>query len=159
MAPLRKQIIETLPSLRRYACALTGDRNTGDEYIRVALMVLAEDPRHLRTAADVKFQLYKLFHRVLDVLIVPVADALEGFADSDPYYGLKRGLMALPLLSRKLLLLTTMQGFALERAAELLGLPVREARLRLVRARMQFSCLGAPSETLRPEQFFERRAA
>lgn len=159
MTPLHQRIIETLPSLRRYACALTGNRNTGDEYIRVALMVLAEDPRPLRRDADVKFQLYKLFHCVLDVLIVPVADMLEGTVDSDPYHGVKCGLMALPLLNRKLLLLVTMEGFALKRAAELLDLPVREARLRLVRARMQFGCLGAPSEALGPERFFEQRAA
>jgi len=141
MTSLRQRIVETLPSLRRYAYALSGDRTTGDEMIRVALMVHAEDPRHLRADADVRFQLYGLFHRVFDVLIVPAAPQ-ESLAE-DPYHELRLGLLSLPLMSRKLLLLVTMEGFSLERAAELLDLPAREARLRLVRARMQFGCADA----------------
>jgi len=159
MASLREQIIELLPGLRRYASALTGDRGIGDEYIRVALMVHAEDPRHIKLDADVKFQLYKLLHRVLDALIVPAAERLADYAEWVPIEGVQEGLIALPLLSRKLLLLVTVEGFALERAAELVGLPVREARLRLVRARMQMSCVDAPLQARRLNRALERRAA
>jgi len=159
MTSLRQRIVETLPSLRRYACALSGDRRTGDEIIRVALMVLAEDPRHVRADADLRFQLYRLFHRVFDVVIAPAAPSQEDAAEMDPYHEVKLGLISLPLMSRKLLLLVTMEGFSLERAAELLDLPVREARLRLVRARMQFSCTSSPAVARGMERTLERLAA
>ena len=159
MTSPRQRIVETLPSLRRYACALSGDRRTGDEIIRVALMVLAEDPRHVRADADAKFQLFRLFHRVFDALVVPAESPQEDSAEIDPYRELKLGLLSLPLMNRKLLLLVTMEGFSLERAAELLGLPAREARLRLVRARMQFSCASSRAAARRMERTLEQLAA
>jgi len=42
MAPLIQEIATLLPSLRRYAGAVTGDQRSGDRYIRVALEILAE---------------------------------------------------------------------------------------------------------------------
>ena len=159
MASLHERVIELLPGLRRYACALTGNRGIGDEYIRVALLVQMEDPRHLKADVDLKFHLYKLFHKVLDALIVPADESVAEVAGAASFPGVEEGLIALPLLSRKILLLTSVEGFAVERAAALLGLPVREARLRLVRARMQMSCVGAPSLAPRLSRFLGRRAA
>src|SRR4029077_12499697 len=90
-------IIRYLPALRRYASALTGSTRSGDEYIRVALEALVEEPWRLRPGSEVKLELYELFHRALQIcrfqeLATPTACETSG------------RLMQLSLLNRKLLL-------------------------------------------------------
>ena len=140
MMPLNQEIADVLPSLRRYGRAVTGDRRTGDRYILVALEILSEEPWRIRTGQDVKFRLYKLFDDVLSIFEPgPMKDADR----ADPYHRLRRGVLDLPLLSRKLLLLVMLERFSVARAAELLELPEREAEIHLAGARAQLrSALG-----------------
>lgn len=126
------EIIRVLPKLRRYACALTGSTRSGDEYIRVALEALVEEPWRLQPGSDVKLELYGLFHRALQIcrfqeLAVPTA--------SDAAHDVGRRLMRLSLLNRKLLLLVDLEDFPMSSAAELLRLSEDEAEWRLAAAR------------------------
>ncbi len=157
MTVLRQRIVDALPSLRRYACALVGDRRTGDQYIRIALEMLSQEPWRIQPSDDVKFELYKAFHDALDVRFIFASDPSEDGDDADPYRGVKRGLLDLPLVNRKLLLLVTVEGFSLKRAAELLRLPEREAKSRLARARMELRCLTGASRMGWREKFFQQR--
>lgn len=141
MAPLIQEIATVLPSLRRYARAVVGDHRSGDRYIRVALEILAEEPWRVRPGRDVKFHLYKLFDDVLSIFQPgPSAGMID---EADPYHRLKHGVLDLPLVSRKLLLLVTVERFPLSRAAELLQMPAREAEVHLAGARARLSGLTA----------------
>ncbi len=157
MTSLIEEIATLLPSLRRYACAVTGYRRSGERYVRIALEILAEEPWRIQPGQDVKFRLYKLFD---DVLSIFEADPSDGSADqADPYHRLKHGLMDLPLLSRKLLLLVTVERFALSRAAELLEMPAREAEVHLAGARAQLNGLAAAFRDLPAERILQEQAA
>jgi hypothetical protein len=138
--PLDQEIPILLPGLRRYACAVTGDRLSGDRYIRIALEILAEEPWRVRAGGDVRFDLYKLFDDVLSIFEPgPAADAPD---PTDPYHRLKHGVLDLPLMSRKLMLLVTVERFPLPRAAELIQMPVQEAAVHLAGARARLSGLA-----------------
>ena len=134
MNPLRETVRPVLPNLRRYASVLTGDRRTGDWYTRIALETLLQEPFRVRADGDARFQLYKLFGDVLSVDSVASVDAQDE-AESDDV--LKRGLLALPLLTRHLFLLVTLEGFSVRRAAQLLGMAKSEADSLLTFARKQ----------------------
>ncbi len=132
MTQLADDIIRILPGLRRYACALTGSTRSGDEYIRVALEALTEEPWRLPTRSSVKPELYALLHSTLRVC---------RFQDSDPQANLdqradvRHRLRLLPLADRELVLLVDLEGFAPYDAAELLGLSETDAEWRLANAR------------------------
>jgi len=140
MTSLSQDIVNTLPSLRRYGRALTGDRCTGDRYIHIALEILSEEPWRIRPRHDVKYHLFKLFN---DVLSVFEPGPSQGVDQEDPYHRLRLGVLGLPLLSRKLLLLVMLEQFSVARAAELLELPERAAKIHLADARAQLRCLTA----------------
>jgi hypothetical protein len=138
MTPLSQEIVDTLPSLRRYGRALTGDRHTGDRYIRIALEILSEEPWRIEPRHDVKFHLHKLFN---DVLSIFEPGSSQDVDQEDPYHRLRLGVPGLPLLGRKLLLLVMLEQFSVTRAAEMLKLPEREAEIHLAEARAQLRYL------------------
>ncbi len=125
-------VIRILPSLRRYACALTGSTRSGDEYIRVALEALVEEPWQLLPESAVKPELYALLHRTLRVCNFKDSDAPESLADPAD---VRHRLRQLPLIDRELLLLVDLEEFESREAAELLGLSEIDAELRLATAR------------------------
>src|SRR5215468_4256841 len=140
MTPLSQEFADTLPSLRRYGRALTGDRRTADRYILLALEILSEEPGRIRPRHDVKFHLYRLFN---DVLSVFEAESSKDVDREDPYHRLRLGVLGLPLLNRKLLLLVMLEQFSVARAAEMLELSEREAKIHLTDARAQLRYLTA----------------
>jgi len=157
MTSLIQEIAPLLPSLRRYARAVTGDLCAGERYVHIALETLAEEPWHVRPGQDVKFRLYKLFDEVLSIF-EPAPD--DDSADqADPYHRLKHGVMDLPLLSRKLLLLVTAEHFPLSRAAEVLEMPAREAEVHLAGARAQLNGLAAAFGDIPTERILQEQAA
>src|SRR5215469_823243 len=149
MTSINQEIVTLLPGLRRYACAVTGDRQCGDRYVRIALEILAEEPWRVRAGPDVRFCLYRLFDDVLSIFEPGPAD--EVIEQADPYHRLKHGVLDLPFLSRKLLLLVSVERFSLGRAAELLGMPACEAEVHLAGARAQLSSVTAAVREARTE--------
>src|SRR5215470_11525699 len=128
MTPLSQEFADTLPSLRRYGRALTGDRRTADRYILLALEILSEEPGRIRPRHDVKFHLYRLFNDVLSVFETESSNDVDR---EDPYHRLRLGVLGLPLLNRKLLLLV------------MLELSEREAKNHLADARAQLRYVTA----------------
>jgi hypothetical protein len=51
-----------LPYLRRYARALTGSQQSGDNYVRAALEMAVESPDCLTDIHAPRFALFRLFH-------------------------------------------------------------------------------------------------
>jgi DNA-directed RNA polymerase specialized sigma24 family protein len=152
MTPDIQEIATLLPSLRRYAHAVTGDRRSGDRYVRIALEILAEEPWRLRPGHDVKFRLYQLFD---DVLSVFESDPSDDMGDqADPFHRLKQGVLDLPMVSRKLLLLVTVERFPLARAAELVRMPAREAEVHLAGAHARLSSVAGEFRGPHAERIF-----
>jgi CheY-like chemotaxis protein/DNA-directed RNA polymerase specialized sigma24 family protein len=129
MADLAQEIAVRLPYLRRYARALTGSQTRGDEYIRVCLEVLVEEPDRIREDQDIRVQLYQLFHDIW----LPIAEL-------QPHAGAARGksiisrLEALPPRERQVLLLTALEGFPIDAAAEVMRIEMSEATQLLEKA-------------------------
>jgi CheY-like chemotaxis protein/DNA-directed RNA polymerase specialized sigma24 family protein len=110
--PLVQRIAPHLPFLRRYARALTGAQQPGDDLVGAVLERIVKDVGVLKGGpADMKVALYRLLHRV----IASDADGAEAPGTSGNM------LSALPLGAREALLLTTVEGFSNQQAGTILG--------------------------------------
>jgi DNA-directed RNA polymerase specialized sigma24 family protein/CheY-like chemotaxis protein len=104
-----------LPYLRRYARALTGSQVSGDAYVRILLEALAEGDLVLAPELPPQIALYRLFHELWSTNGHP--------PDDDQFSGnatVEQRLQALPPENREALLLTTVEGFSIEEAAQIL---------------------------------------
>lgn len=123
-------ILPVLPRLRRYGAAITGSARAGDRYIELCLETLIQEPQRLDPRRDPAFQLFQLLHAVID------ACGLESYAAAGVEFDASVGCAVLNLgdVERRVLLLTLLEGFSLAQAAEMLAIPVAEARRRLAAA-------------------------
>ena len=115
----RDVLLNTLPALRRYARALSGDQQRGDAWLRAWLEGRPDDLA--ATGVDAKAALFRSFNRHLS--------AAPGLAS------LREDLAELPLLERQLLLLTAIERLSPADAAVAVELPESEAQAALRRAR------------------------
>jgi DNA-directed RNA polymerase specialized sigma24 family protein len=99
-----------LPFLRRYARALTGSQSLGDDAVREVLEALLFAPEEFDTTKAARLELYRIFHKMWR----PILDS-AGHNSGD---GL---VVRLPMQSRQALLLTAVEGFSTQEAAEILG--------------------------------------
>jgi CheY-like chemotaxis protein len=98
-----------LPYLRRYARALTGSQAAGDACVTAALTYLSGPDQAALSALPRKVALYRAFHRAN-----PVAEHAGAGKGVDARLG------RLAPLSRQAYLLTTMEGFSVKAAAQIL---------------------------------------
>src|SRR3546814_17477446 len=63
MPDVTENILRHIPSLRRYARVLTGSQKDGDEYVRLCLERLVENPDRIGSD-NTRFQLFSMFHKV-----------------------------------------------------------------------------------------------
>jgi CheY-like chemotaxis protein/DNA-directed RNA polymerase specialized sigma24 family protein len=129
MADLAQEIAVRLPYLRRYARALTGSQSRGDDYIRVCLEVLVEEPGRISGDEDLRTQLYRLFHDVW----LPIAE-LQPQPGAASGRSIVARLEALPPRERQILLLTALEGFPIDAAAGVMRIQMEEATSLLQRA-------------------------
>ncbi|QQS12191.1 MAG: response regulator [Rhodospirillales bacterium] len=106
-----------LPFLRRYARALTGSQERGDEWVRLCAEVLLEQPL-AADGADTKLSVFALFHRLRQPF--GALDEREAGAEGAPGR-LKERLSEMPALQRQVLLLTVLEGFSVDDAARVLS--------------------------------------
>ena len=111
-----------LPYVRRYARALTGDQQTGDNYVRVALEALAAGERQLPEQMSPRVALYHVFHAIWATTGARLEDTVEVEASNDA----ANRLMRIAPRSRQAFLLTALEGFAPSEAAQILGTDVGE---------------------------------
>ncbi len=137
---LSGQLLATLPFLRRYARALTGSQAHGDEWVRLCVEVLLQQPELVSDSVKSRVEIFRLFHK----LQVPF-HALERENEADrpgaPGDRLSARLRSVPDVQRKVLLLTMLEDFSVEQAARILDIPDEEAEqaLREVREELQRS--------------------
>ncbi|TMM46150.1 response regulator [Qipengyuania marisflavi] len=120
---LGDQIARNLPYLRRYARALTGSQATGDAFVRATLEAALADQRLKESLEGGRVPLYRAFNKVWSsaYLDVPADQGGEGHEAAA-----QDRLKAITPLNRQALLLTTLEDFTVEEAAEVMEISVAD---------------------------------
>lgn len=106
-----------LPYVRRYARALTGSQQTGDQYVRVALEALAAGEQTLPEQLSPRVALYHVFHAIWGTSGAQLEDR---HPDADGGAAPADRLMRIAPRSRQAFLLTALEGFTPSEAAQIL---------------------------------------
>ncbi|MCH8685847.1 response regulator [Pedomonas mirosovicensis] len=115
---IAREIQVHLPHLRRYARALLGTQAAGDAFVRACLEVILEDSSMFRRPNEMRITLYRLFQTILSSTFMQIGDrSVVNGSDSLPQ--LYRST-EMSLDSRQALLLTTLEGFTYEEAAQIM---------------------------------------
>jgi len=130
---LSEAITRTLPFLRRYARAVTGSQERGDEWVRLCAEVAMQQPELIADAEDTKLGVFVLFHRLRQPF-----GGLEERGEAASVSGrLKESLTEMAPLQRQVLLLTVLEGFTVGDAAHILGIDIDAAERNLKEARRE----------------------
>jgi CheY-like chemotaxis protein len=122
-----------LPFLRRYARAVTGSQQRGDEWVRLCAEVAVQQPELIKDAEDTKLGVFALFHRLQQ----PFGALDQGTEVGSVSGRLKESLTEMAPLQRQVLLLTVLEGFTVADAAHILGIDVDKAERSLQEARRE----------------------
>jgi CheY-like chemotaxis protein len=117
-----------LPFLRRYARALSGSQSSGDAYVVAMLEALVEDPTLFDADCESRVAAYRAFSRIWNAL--PLNAVAENREPGSPAERRVEGLTPLP---RQAFLLTAVEGFTPDQAAQVLEL-APQAISRLIEA-------------------------
>lgn len=131
---------KSLPHLRRYGRALTGNQASGDRFAAVTLEVILEDMSVMAAADDPKVALFKTFHRLWSSAGAPLA------APDTPLSARAQDHMAtLTANSREALLLHVIEGFTSEQIAQILEIDPEDVAdlVAIAVADMEASVAGA----------------
>ncbi len=136
MADNSDEIISNIRYLRRYARALVGSQQVGDQYVRVCLEALLAEPERLPAGSDVRLGLFRLFHQAWDRTGAAVDSSEPAAAEGGNLVDLsvESRLQALPAQDRQALLLTSLEGFSPAETAQILALSEAETRQLLAAA-------------------------
>lgn len=110
-----QSIAPHLPSLRRFARALSGTQESGDAYVVALLEALVENPSIFPSGLDPKIALYQIFLKIWNSVD---ANAYPGFR-----YGKSDGIRGLQVLTpkpRQAFLLLSVEGFDADAIAQIL---------------------------------------
>lgn len=135
MDRVSQELVKWIPYLRRYARALTGSQQRGDQYVRVCLETLLQEPHRLKGGGDLKLQLFTVFHDVWRIVDSAIPEAREEVGA--PETRLRHQLATLPPLDRQVLLLVSLEGFSIVETARILDISEEEAEDKLAEARAE----------------------
>lgn len=129
---LSERLGAELPYLRRYARALTGSQSSGDAYVRTLLEAALADRDLLAQLSDGRVALYRAFTRIWSTSHVETgtSDADAGSHED----AAQQRLAAVPPAHRQALLLTTVEEFSNEEAADVLDVSAAEVEELTARA-------------------------
>jgi DNA-directed RNA polymerase specialized sigma24 family protein len=111
-------IAASLPYLRRFARALTGNQASGDAYAVAALEAIVADPGAIDEALEPRQALYQVFLRIWGSLAVN--QRTGGFAANPTMQAADRSLESLTPLPRVVFLLRSLEGFSVAEISEIL---------------------------------------
>ena len=123
-----------LPHLRRYARALTGTQESGDAYAAATLEALLADPSQIDAASSPRTALFAAFHGIWESTGAPAEPPMD-LAGSAPERKAQARLGALSPNTREALLLHTIERLSFAEIAEVMGITLHEAHLRVQTAR------------------------
>jgi DNA-directed RNA polymerase specialized sigma24 family protein len=114
---LSKEIAPILPYLRRFARALTGSQQEGDDYVIKTLEALVADPGSFPSDMSTRVGLYRVFMRAWSSSPV---DASRSFDEELSWSPGQKSVSLLTPRSRQAFLLRTVEGFSIEEVAKIL---------------------------------------
>ncbi len=147
-------IVDHIPSLRRYARALTGDAWAADDLVQDTLERACSKWRLWAVGSDLRAWLFTIMHNVFASQmrrapplrsVVPIEEvehelhAVESGRDQG--IDLQRCLLQLPEEQRAVLLLVTLEDLSYADVARVLGIPAGTVMSRLSRARVRLQAL------------------
>jgi RNA polymerase sigma-70 factor (ECF subfamily) len=148
-----QDLIELIPRLRRYARALVGERASADDLVQDTLERAGSKLHLYRRGTDLRAWLFTVMHNVHVNRVratrptEPLEDEMPELAqratqgDSLVVRDLERGIAALPLAQREVLLLVALEDLSYNEAARALGIPIGTVMSRLARAREKLRLL------------------
>jgi len=116
-------VLQHLPSLRRYARALTGSQASGDAYVVATVESLIASPRVLESSSNPRVGLYRLFTKIWNS--VAVNDKAEA---TDVVLPPEQHLTQITPRPRQAFLLVALEGFSEDDAAEVLDSDLQTLR-------------------------------
>jgi len=126
-----RQLYDHLPYLRRYARALTGATERGDDLVTRCVEVAVMAPSRFGLESGARVPLYALLNLLFD-------DEFDNGGEGKPApspHPIERALATLPEGERRMYLLITLEGLSVTEAAQVLHIPPAEATERLSNAR------------------------
>ena len=123
---LGDKVASHLPYLRRYARALTGSQGTGDAFVRTTLeAALADQQLKSELETGGRVALYRAFNKVWSSAYMDADPA--GSGDGGAHEGnAQQRLSQITPLNRQALLLTTLEDFSTEEAAQVMDIEADE---------------------------------
>ena len=115
-----------LPYLRRYARALTGSQTLGDAAVRELLEAVLAAPDEFDSGLPPRQELYRVFHRLWHELASISASRINGQGGA---------IASLAVHTRQALLLTSIEGFSIAQAADILGSTIADVTAEIDAAR------------------------
>jgi len=148
-----QSLIELIPRLRRYARALVGDRSTADDLVQDTLERAWSKLHLYRHGTDLRAWLFTVMHNVhvnrlraarpTDPLEDDMPELTQRATQGDALVvrDLERGIAALPLAQREVLLLVALEDLSYDETARALDIPIGTVMSRLARAREKLRTL------------------
>ncbi len=145
------QLVECIPRLRRYACALLHDRQQAEDLLQDTLARALERLSLWRRGTDMRAWLFTIMHnlhvnecrrgaRRPDTVSLHQSALAEPCAGSRAdqqaaLHDIETGLMSLPEEQRSVLLLVSLEGLSYRQTAKVLGIKTGTVMSRLHRGR------------------------
>lgn len=165
-------LLAHIPSLRRYARALTGDAWAADDLVQDTLERACDKWRLWRAGTDLRAWLFTLMHNLFANQMrrpaprepVDIDEVAHELPAPDPAHerriDLQRCVLQLPEEQRAVLLLVALEDLSYEEVARILGIPAGTVMSRLSRARSRLRLLmdgeAAPSAASPPRPALRR---
>lgn len=140
-ADMSGPILQTLPFLRRYARALTGNQSTGDRYAAATLEAILADKSLYDTHVSSRAALFRAFHMIWSSTGAPVA----GDEVSPLEQRAQAHMAGLTKDSREALLLHSVEGFDLDEIGHVMQISAEHSSflINTALAEMEQSVRGA----------------
>ena len=138
-----KSIAPHLPSLRRFARALSGSQESGDAYVVALLEALVENPSIFPTNIDPQIALYQIFLKIWNSVDANAFRNVK-FENSETM----RGLQTLTPKPRQAFLLLSVEGFDVSAIAQILETDVGEVAALIATADHEIANQLEPADIL-----------
>ncbi len=154
-----RALVDHIPSLRRYARALTGDAWAADDLVQDTLERACGKWRLWIAGSDLRAWLFTLMHNVFASQMrraapratVDIDDVAHELGGSDGHrdrtIDLQRCLLRLPEDQRAVLLLVALEDLSYAQVARVLDIPIGTVMSRLSRARIRLQELMEGAES------------
>jgi len=149
VSEFHRLIEQQIPRLRRYARALTRNRERADDLVQDTLSRALVKEQFWQPGTNLRAWLFTIMHnqnvnnvriavresRMVDIEQLPPMPATTDPTASRQMFEFERALAQLPLEQRQVILLVGLEGMTYEHAAGILTVPVGTVRSRLSRGR------------------------